>query len=248
MSVSGRADWEGLRHIGRVVALTLQRMRDALRPGITTAELNALGEGVLAEHGARSAPQLVYNFPAATCISVNEEVAHGIPGLRVIEPGDLVHIDVSAELHGYFADTGASVPVAPVRPEIRSLCRRTRRALKQIIETVHPNAPLSTVGRIVEREARRGGFAPIRDLCSHGIGRALHEPPKEIPNIQIRQDRRRFTNGLVVALEPFLCTGSGETVESDDGWTIRTPDGSVAAQYEHTVVVTDRGGIIVTQA
>jgi methionyl aminopeptidase len=222
-------------------------MSEHLRPGVTTGELDDIGRRVLEEQGARPAPALVYDFPGATCISVNEEVAHGIPGPRIIEVGDLVNIDVSAELDGYFADTGASIPVPPVAPSTEALCHRTRRALANALRGVRTGGPMNAVGKAVEREARRTGLRAIRNLSGHGVGRALHEEPREIANYFNGADPRRFSEGLVVAIETFLSAGSSWVVEGADGWTLKTADGSLAAQYEHTAVATSRGPVILTR-
>ncbi len=247
MSIGDEKDLEGLRRIGRIVALALREMKKLLRPGVTTQELDDAGRRLLENHGARSAPELAYSFPAATCICVNDEVAHGIPSDRVIEPGDLVHLDVSAELEGYFADTGASVPVPPVAPEVHKLCLSAQRALRRAIATARAGRRFNTLGRAVEAEARRGGFKIIRNLAGHGLGRSLHEYPDGLVSFYNSADRRRFSAGLVVAIEPFLSTGATEVQKADDGWTEKTPDGSLAAQYEHTIVVTRKQPIIVTR-
>ena len=247
MSIGSEADLAGLKRIGRVVALALRAMKEFLRPGVTTQELDDVGRRVLESHGARSAPEITYDFPAATCICVNDEAAHGIPGDRVIEPGDLVHLDVSAELEGYFADTGASVPVPPVAPETHKLCLSAQRALRRAIATARAGRRFNTRGRAVEAEARRGGFEIIRNLAGHGLGKSLHEYPDGLVSYYNQADRRTFSAGLVVAIEPFLSTGATEVHKADDGWTEKTLDGSLTAQYEHTVVVTRKRPIVVTR-
>ncbi len=247
MSIGSEEDLIALKRIGRIVALALRAMKELLRPGVTTQELDDVGRRVLESHGARSAPEITYAFPAATCICVNDEVAHGIPGDRVIEPGDLVHLDVSAELGGFFADTGASVPVPPVAPQTHQLCLSTQRALKRAIATTRAGRRFNTLGRAVEAEARRGGFKIIRNLAGHGLGKSLHEYPDGLVSFYNPADRRKFSAGLVVAIEPFLSTGATEVHKADDGWTEKTPDGSLTAQYEHTVVVTRKQPIIVTR-
>lgn len=246
MAIKTEEELAALKRIGRIVALTLREMRQQVRPGITTAELDEIARKMLDEHGARSAPRLVYDFPGTTCISVNDEAAHGIPGDRVIREGDLVNIDVSAELDGFFADTGATVPVQPVAPEHRRLCAFTRRALRRALEVSRDGRMIQSIGRAVESEARRGGFEVIRNLCGHGVGRSLHEYPDSVTSFYNPKDRRRFTAGLVLAIEPFLSTGATEVETAADSWTQKTPDGSVTAQYEHTVVITRKKPIVVT--
>lgn len=245
MSIDSEKDLLALMRIGRIVGLTLQTMRDALRPGITTGELDHIGDAFLKKNGARSAPRITYKFPAATCISINDEAAHGIPGSRVIQPGDLVNIDVSAELDGYFADTGASFPVPPVSKEVQRLCDVTMQALNLAVETARGGQPLNAIGRAVEGFAKKHGYQVIRDLPGHGVGRKLHEPPTVLNYYDARM-HQRLKPGAVLTLEPFLSVGANHVVQQSDGWTLKTSDGSLAAQYEHTVVITKDRPILVT--
>ncbi len=247
MTIDTNEDLEMLARIGRIVALTVQAMAEKLQPGITTGELDAIGEAYLEKHGARSAPQLIYNYPGVTCISVNEEAAHGVPGERVIQAGDLVNIDVSAELDGYFADTGASFPVPPTTPLQERLLTCTRRALQSGIGAARAGDKMNRIGRAVEVEAGRCGFSVVTELTGHGVGRHLHEDPRAVLNYYEPRDRRRMRKGMVFTIEPFLSTGAGRVVEGADGWTLSSPDGSLMAQYEHTIVVTEGSPIIVTQ-
>lgn len=245
MSIESQDDLTNLLRIGKIVGLTLQHMKESLRVGMTTADLDAIGEAFLNEHGARSAPRLTYNFPGGTCISINDEAAHGIPGERVIQAGDLVNIDVSAELDGYWADTGATVPMLPVTPLKQKLCTFAQSALKQGIAAAQAGRPIYEIGRATENEARRGGFSVIRDLPGHGVGRKLHEPPS-VPSFYTREAHERLTDGLVITIEPFLSTGAKRIAQAGDGWTLKTPDGGPCAQYEHTVVITKGRPILVT--
>jgi methionyl aminopeptidase len=233
--------------IGGIVADVLQEMGRALEPGITTGELDDLGRHLLEREGAQSAPELCYDFPGATCISVNDEVAHGIPGERVIRAGDLVNIDVSAEKNGLFGDTGASFAVPPVRAATQRLCRDGKRALWQGIKAVRADAPLNGIGRNIERFARRGQYSLIRNLASHGVGRSLHEDPGSIPTWHEPSDRRRIADGMVFTIEPFLSTGAEWARESDDGWTLFTNSGVQTVQYEHTPVATRQGAEVLTR-
>lgn len=246
MSIDSDKDLLGLMKIGRICGLTLKYMGEQIEPGMTTSELDALGSAFLAKHGARSAPIITYNFPGSTCISINEEVAHGIPGSRVIQPGDMVNIDVSAELDGYFADTGATFPVPPVAEEVQRLCDATKRALEEAIKAVRAGQPLNVIGKAVEAEARKGGYAIIRELNGHGVGRKLHEAPRNIPNYFNPRAKEKMNDGLVITIEPFLNTGKGRIITAPDGWTLKTSDGSLTAQYEHTVIVTKDQPILVT--
>jgi methionyl aminopeptidase len=246
MVVTGDEEFEGLRRVGRVCALALREMAASLRPGMTTGELDRIGERVLRAHGARSAPILAYKFPGWTCISVNDEAAHGIPGPRVIQPGDLVNIDVSAELDGYWADMGASFVVPPADPKRVRLVEAARRAQQAAAAVVRAGRPMNLVGKAVEAEAKRAGFKVIRDLGSHGVGRHIHEEPHFIPAFFDPKEQRRFAEGTVLTIEPFLTTRAMHTKTAADGWTIRTIDGSISAQFEHTYVVTKGAPIPIT--
>lgn len=248
MTTGSDEEIEGLKLIGHIVGMTLQEMIKALKPGMTTKELDQVGQSFLRTHGARSAPILVYQFPGNTCISINDEAAHGIPGNRIVQPGDLVNIDVSAELNGFFADTGATVPVPPILPEVQKLCDCTRSALKKALEAARAGNLLNAIGKAVENEARRGGFNIIGALNGHGVGHSLHEEPHYIPNYYNARDRRPLKAGMVIAIEPFLTPGNGQVMNGNDGWTIKTADGSRLAQYEHSVIVTNGKPIILTIA
>jgi methionyl aminopeptidase len=248
MTISSQEDLEKLRTIGRLVAQTLEAMGKALEPGMTTAELDDIGRRLLEAEGARSAPELAYGFPGATCISVGPDVAHGVPGDQKICAGDLVNIDVSAELDGYFGDTGASFAVPPVTRRVERLCRDGRRAMWSGIRAVRPGAPLNAIGRSIEGFAQKNGYSLIRNLASHGVGRSLHEEPESIPTWYEPHDRRQITEGLVFTIEPFLALGEDWVDELDDGWTLRPTGGGPAVQYEHTLVATRNGPIVLTLA
>jgi methionyl aminopeptidase len=246
MSIDGLEDVEALKRAGAAVAEARDTMAEHVAPGITTLELDAIGREVLRRHGARSAPNLAYDFPGTTCISVNDELAHGIPSRRVLREGDLVNIDVSAELDGYWADSGASFAVGKVAHRLNNLLFTTRAALDDAMNEVRAGAPIRNIGRAVERRARRAGFKVVRDLCGHGVGRHIHEPPN-VPNTFDRSNQDVLHEGLVITIEPFLTTGATSIYEDDDGWTLRTPDGSVGAQFEHTMIVTQGAPIVVTR-
>jgi methionyl aminopeptidase len=247
MSITSEEDLEGLQRIGRIVARVLREMAASVRPGMTTAELDALGAGLLAEHGARSAPQLVYDFPGANCISVDEEVVHGIPGARVIRSGDLVKIDVTAELGGYIADAATTVAVAPVSEAKRRLKACAEAALRQALTVARAGRRVSDIGQAVEAEVQRQGFQVIPELCGHGVGRTIHEDPN-VPNYADPRQRDRLTDGLVITIEPIIAARSNRVVTADDGWTLRTVDGSPAAHAEHTIVITKGRPLVITAA
>lgn len=248
MTISSESELEGLRAIGRIVAQVLKAMGAAIEPGMTTRELDDLGRALLEREGARSAPELAYGFPGATCISVNEEIAHGIPGSRVIRAGDLVNIDVSAEKNGFFGDTGASFAVPPVRTRIESLCRDGRKAMWEGIRAVRPGGKLNMIGERIESFAEKRGYTLIRNLASHGVGRSLHEEPEAISTWRDPADRRRMHEGLVFTIEPFLSLGGDFAAEAGDGWTLLADPAAPTVQYEHSLVVTKNGPVILTLA
>lgn len=246
MTVEDDDDLAGLRAVARVVAAARDKMLEAVRPGVTTGELDAIGRDVLRSAGARSAPRLAYGFPGWTCISVNDQAAHGVPSLdRHLLEGDLVNVDVSAELDGFWADTGASAPVGTVSAERARLVEATRAAQRDAMSAARAGRPLRHIGRAVERRARRHGYRVVADLCGHGVGRHIHEEPS-VPGVEDRFDRTVLWEGLVIAVEPFLSTRATSVVTDADGWTLRTPDGSVTAQFEHTIVVTRGEPLVLT--
>ncbi|WP_028031694.1 type I methionyl aminopeptidase [Gemmobacter nectariphilus] len=246
MTLTSQDDLDGLQEVGRIVANTLHGMAKAIEPGMTTRELDDIGRAMLESAGAISAPEQTYGFPGATCISVNEEIAHGIPGDRIIRTGDLVNIDVSASRNGYFADTGATFRSGPVPLALDKLCRDGKRAMQIGIAQVGADKPLAGIGAAIGRFASARGYTLIRNLASHGVGRALHEYPEEIATWPNRRDRRRIHKGLVLTVEPLLSMGGLWATQGDDDWTLYAEPRAPAVQYEHTVVATDRGAIIVT--
>jgi methionyl aminopeptidase len=200
----------------------------------------------MTQHGAQSAPKITYNFPGSICISLNDEAAHGVPGSRKIRPGDLVNIDVSAELGGYFADTSTTMIVPPVSPTKKRLVDCARLARERAVAAAQAGQRLNAIGWAAETQARRCGFNVIRDLTGHGIGRRLHDEPRDVPGFFTRQATQRLREGLVITVEPFLSAGSGRVVTDANGWTIRTADGGLSAQFEHTIVVTRGKPIVLT--
>ena len=245
MTIDSDEDLDGLGRAGRVVAEARDAMVAAVNVGVTTGELDAIGREILRRHGARSAPRVTYNFPGATCISVNNEAAHGIPSTsRTLREGDLVNIDVSAELDGYWSDTGKSTAVGTVSSVAGRLLDATRLAQREAMNAARAGNRLRDVGRAVQSRARRNGFCVIRNLYGHGIGRALHEEPS-VPSIDDRQQLRLW-EGLVLAVEPFLSVSAHYVVDDADGWTLRTENDSLVAQFEHTMVVTNGEPIVLT--
>jgi methionyl aminopeptidase len=245
MTITHQDELEGLQAIGRIVAGTMQAMARAMEPGMTTGALDAIGRALLEREGAIPAPEATYGFPGATCISVNEEIAHGIPGDRMLALGDLVNIDVSASKNGYFADTGATFRLGKVKPSLDRLCLDGRRATEIGIAQVRAGRPLAGIGRAVGRFAETRGYTLIRNLASHGVGRALHEAPEAVPTWPSR-DKRQIHRGLVLTVEPFLSRGGLWAREGSDNWTLYADPPAPVVQYEHTVVATERGAIVVT--
>lgn len=246
MRVENERDIEGLREAGRAVAVTLQEMLAAIAPGMTTRSLDAIGRDVLARYGARSAPRHVYDFPGETCISVNEEAAHGIPGERVLLAGDVVNVDVSAVLDGYFGDTGATL-VIPPSTGIKDRLRDTAlQALDAAMDAARAGRKLNLIGRAIEEVARGAGFTTLRDLGSHGVGRGLHEDPRFIPNFHDPMDMRRLQDGMVITIEPFVSTRASGCSTGRDGWTLLSGRGNFSAQFEHTMVIRDGAPLVMT--
>jgi methionyl aminopeptidase len=246
MTAESAIDIQRLKAIGRICAETLRKMMNQTRAGMTTRELDEIGRAFLEAEGARSAPQAMYNFPGATCISVSPVIAHGIPNECILRHGELIHIDVSAELDGYYADTGASLVVSKRERNLEKLLEANKAVLAKALHSARAGNLLNGIGRTVQLEARKRGYNVIYDLTGHGIGRKLHEEPTEILNYYNPDDRRILNEGLVLAIEPFLTTGAGRVVQERDHWSLRTSDNTIAAQFEHTIVVTKNAPIVLT--
>lgn len=245
MTVETEKELEGLKAIGQIVGMTIQYMAEHMQPGMTTAELDAIGAAFLAQHGARSAPILAYNFPGHTCISINDEAAHGVPNAdRVIQPGDLVNIDVSAEKDGYWADSGSSFAIPPHDTKKQKLLRAARRALDVALKQARAGLPINGVGKAVEAYAKKQGYFVVRELNGHGIGRFIHEPPS-VQHFFNSANKEVFEKGMVLTLEPFIAMEPTRIVQGDDGWLLKT-NGTLVAQYEHTIVITDAEPILLT--
>lgn len=245
MSITDPEELAGMRAAGAIVRRMLEAMKKAVRPGVTTAELDEVGASVMREHGAQSAPQLVYKFPGVNCISLNEEAVHGIPGGRKVEEGDLLKLDVTIEKGGFMADAAETVAVGEVSEERRRLMECAQRAFAKAMLVARAGFRVSDIGRVVEREVRRSGFSVIRDLGGHGIGRTIHEPPR-VPNYADPQASQILSEGLVITVEPIIAAGSGRAVVAKDGWTVCTADRRPSAHYEHTIVITKGEPILLT--
>src|SRR5262249_3232437 len=240
MSIASVEDWAGLRQIGRIVRLTLEALAAQVRPGITTTALDDVAKQVLLEHGARSAPALVYGFPGTVLISVNDEVVHGIPGPRRLERGDVVKLDVTLEKDGYVADAARTVIVEEGSESARRLVACAQAAFMAGPRGGAAPARAGEGERAAREEggrAGRAGFPVTGGLPGPGAGRTIPDPP-QVPNHYDPWQRDVLTEGLVLTIEPLICTGRGTAVTAKDGWTVRTKDGSLAAHHEHTLVIT----------
>jgi methionyl aminopeptidase len=245
MSIRTAAQMRRLRDAGRVVARTLDALQRAIAPGVSTQELDEVAGAVFEREGARSGPILTYNYPGAVCISVGSEVVHGIPGPRLLRDGELVSIDVAAEVGGYYADAARTIPVGqPSKPAL-ALVEATRAALACGIRAAQPGVTLRQVGAGIEQTAKARGFSVVRELTGHGIGRKMHEAPT-VYNWAAPRSGLRLTPGLVLTIEPMLVAGNPEITIQPDGWTVVTVDNSLAAHEEHTIAVTERGPVILT--
>lgn len=237
MSITDERDMAGLTLVGQVVAETLQTLSAAVKPGVSTVELDEMARAILERWGARSAPQIVYNFPGLTCISLNDEAVHGIPNQRVIREGDLVKVDVTLELDGYMADAATTVAVPPIPEMAIRLKDCAKMAFEKALPYVKAGNRVYHIGKAVEKEVKRHGFSVLRPLCGHGVGRSIHEEPA-IPNFYDRRYNQVLTEGMVITVEPIIAASRTDLKNDDDGWTIRTSNGSLSAHYEHTLVIT----------
>ncbi|MGH7622402.1 MAG: type I methionyl aminopeptidase [Gemmatimonadaceae bacterium] len=247
MTIESAVDLAGMREVGRLVGHAIKTMRAATQAGITTHELDDIGAEFLRRHGARSAPRFAYGFPGFNLISVNEEIVHGVPGPRVLRAGDVVKIDVTAELGGYIADSADTVLIAPVADDAWRLRRCAEAAFARAMRVARTGGALRAIGREIESEVRRRGFSVVRELSGHGVGRTIHEAP-EVPNYDSARATETLTEGLVLAVEPILSLVPARVVEERDGWTLRTHNRTLAVHYEHTVVIRRGRPLVLTAA
>lgn len=246
MSISAASDLIGMKKASEAVAITLKQMISYARVGMTTKELDNYGASILEEFGARSAPKLTYGFPGATCISINNEFCHGIPSDRKLREGDLVNIDVSAELNGFWSDNGASFVLRNDVHQHQELVNASEEILHKAISSIRGGIRIADIGHLIESQAKQRGYKVIKNLGGHGIGRSLHESPHDLLNYKDRLDRRRFRKNDVVAIETFISTSSTIVETAHDGWTLVGNKGGFMAQHEHTIVITDGQPIILT--
>lgn len=248
MSIKSYKELLALKEVGRIVRLALEAMSAKVRAGATTGELAQIGGKIMRENGARSAPRIVYGFPGDVLISLNDEAVHGIPSnARKLCAGDLVKLDVTFEKNGYMADAAITVPVEPVSDEARRLMSCAESAFRKAMQFARASHRVNEIGRAVEQEVRQNGFNVIRELGGHGIGRTIHEEPS-VPNFDDPHARRRLTAGMVLTVEPIIAVGSGQPIDSGDGWTVKTADGGLSAHYEHTIVITEGEPMLLTAA
>lgn len=247
MIVKTDEDLKALKEIGRIVAMIRDELRSKTSPGVTTKELDDIAGKMFEENDAISGPKGEYDFPGYTCISVNEEVAHGIPGERVINEGDLVNIDVSGSKNGYYADTGISFVVGMGDPKLKDLCDAALKSFQAGLQKAKAGSKQNGIGKAVNNEARKNSYTVIMNLTGHGIGRSLHEKPDHILNYFDPWDNALLKEGMVIAFEPFISTKAQNVVEKGDGWTYITPDNSLVAQIEHTIIITQNEPIIITE-
>jgi len=248
MSITTEAELAGMKKASEAVALTLKEMRKFAKPGISTKELDDYGGKILNDLGAKSAPYLTYGFPGWTCISVDNEFCHGIPSeTRILKEGDLINIDVSAELDGFWSDNGGSFVIGSDVNEHQKLVEASRQILHKAIHNIKGGVRISDIGFLIETEAKKRGYKVIKNLTGHGVGRSLHEAPHEIANYRDRLNVTRFKKNSVVAIETFISTTSTYAETLQDGWTMVGNKGGFMAQHEHTIVVTEGKPIILTE-
>lgn len=249
MSITKETELLGMRNVSNAVAFTLKEMIKYAQPGMSTKELDEYGAKILSDFGAKSAPYLTYGFPGWNCISVDNEFCHGVPSEnKILKEGDLINIDVSAELDGFWADNGASFVLGKDINQHQKLVDASKEILRKAINNIKGGVKIADIGHIMETEAKKRGFKVIKNLGGHGIGRNLHEQPDEIMNYKNRFDQRRFKKNSVVAIETFISTTSSYAIELNDGWTMAGNKGGYMAQHEHTIIVTDGKPIILTEA
>ena len=236
-----------IREASLVVQQVLAEVTAAAAPGVTTGELDRIAARATAARGAKPAFLGYHGYPAVLCVSVNDEVVHGIPSdHRVLREGDVVGLDFGVSLHGYFGDAARTIPVGSVSPEAARLLDVGQEALRRAIAAARPDARLGDIGFAVQQHVEAAGCSVVRDFVGHGIGRRLHEPP-QVPNYGAPGTGLRLRPGMVLAIEPMVNAGGSEVRTLDDGWTAVTVDGSLSAHFEHTVAVTDDGPVILSQ-
>lgn len=249
MSITTESELVGMKKISEVVAITLKRMREYAKVGMSTKELDEYGGRILKSFGAKSAPYETYKFPGYSCISVNKEAAHGIPSKKkILKEGDLINIDVSAELNGFWSDNGGSFVLGKDIHQHQPLVDASIQILQKAIQNIKGGVKIAEIGYIIETEARKSGFKVIKNLAGHGVGRSLHEKPENILNYRVKSNQERFKKNTTVAIETFISTHSTIAVGLSDGWTLVGNKGGYVTQHEHTILITDDAPVILTAA
>jgi methionyl aminopeptidase len=241
------AELDKMRKAGRVVAEILERTRAAIKPGVTTLDLDLVSREVIERRGARSNFLNYHGFPATICTSPNDMIVHGIPGSYVLQEGDIISVDCGAIIEGYHGDAAYTAPVGTVSDAATRLMEVTRQSLWSSIDQLHEGNRLHEVGRAVQLVAEKAGFSVVRNYVGHGIGTAMHEQPS-VPNYWPGTPGPKLKVGNVFAVEPMVNIGSSDTVELADGWSVVTRDGSLSAHFEHTIAVTEEGPEVFTRA
>jgi len=245
VTVKTPAEIERMGRAGVLAAEALREVVRAVRPGVTGVHLNAIAERYIRAHGGTPSFLGYRGFPASICVSVNDEVVHGIPDSTALPKGALVSIDLGAVLDGFHGDVAVTVPAGEIDRRLRRLVEVTREALYRAIELVRPGRRLGDVGAAVQQQAETAGFSVVRNFAGHGIGRSLHEEP-QVPNFGAPGTGMVLRDGMTLAIEPMVNLGTHEVVMDEDGWTVRTKDGQPSAHCEHTVAVTADGAVVLT--
>lgn len=249
MSITKESELIGMKKISEVVGTTLKLMREYAKVGMSTKELDEYGKGILKSYGAKSAPYETYGFPGYTCISINKEAAHGIPSKnKILKEGDLINIDVSAELNGFWSDNGGSFIIGKDINNHQPLVDASKSILQKAISNIKGGVKISEIGYLIETEAKKSGFKVIKNLAGHGVGRSLHEEPENILNYRVKSNKERFKKNTTVAIETFISTKSTVAIELNDGWTLVGNKGGYVSQHEQTILVTDCYPVILTNS
>ena len=244
--IKSKEERERIRAAGHIVAEVLAELRTAVRPGMTTGELDSMCEAALHRSGAKSSSLGYHGYPKSLCTSVNEEIVHGIPGERVLREGDIVTLDLAASYQGWHADSAITVPVGQVAPEVQHLLKVTEDALYRGIAAARAGNRVQNIGRVVQQYVEDAGFSVVRHYSGHGVGRSMHEDPQVLNYVEPSYPRIMLKPGMVIAIEPMVNMGGIDTAILDDAWTVITADGSYAAHFEHTVAITEGDADILT--